>query len=103
MTRHALIERRRLREQIGHYLGSPPLVGSALPVASCSSGAESFPWTSITLWALARSPATAHSRGAGVPTPAHACRSADVQVQLASACSAPWSRCLRHSEISDVY
>src|SRR5262249_43701290 len=39
---------------INHHFGSPPL-DSAPPVASCSSSAESFPCTSITLRALARS------------------------------------------------
>jgi hypothetical protein len=32
---------------INHHVGSPP-VGSALPVASCSSSAESFRCTSMT-------------------------------------------------------
>jgi hypothetical protein len=39
---------------IKHHFGSPPL-GSALPVASCSSNAESFRCTSITRRALPRS------------------------------------------------
>src|SRR5215470_6506841 len=87
---------------IDHHFGSPP-VGSALPVASCSSIAESFRWTSITLWALPnsackratswRSRATSRSRASagGRPrVPPNASR-------------APSSRCRRHSEIDDVY
>ncbi len=34
---------------VDHHFGSPPLSDAALPVVSCSSSAESFPWTSITL------------------------------------------------------
>jgi ABC-type phosphate transport system substrate-binding protein len=32
---------------VSHHLGSPPFT-SALPVATCSSSAESFRWTSMT-------------------------------------------------------
>ena len=74
-----------------------------LSVASCSNSAESFPWTSMTLRALSssaarrsfsrRSRATSRSRGSAGWRPAG----------LASASSAPRSRCLRHSEINEVY
>src|SRR5579859_391051 len=87
---------------IDHHFGSPPLV-SAPPVASCSSSAESFPWISITVCALARSAsrrtlsrrslAISWSRGSLRGRPAGA----------ANAWSAPSSRCLRHSEIIDEY
>jgi hypothetical protein len=78
------------------HVVSPPLPG-ALSVASCSNSAESFPWTSMTLRAFASSAArrsfSRRSRAFSRSTGSAGGRPDG----LASACSAPRSRCLRHS------
>jgi WhiB family transcriptional regulator, redox-sensing transcriptional regulator len=87
---------------LGQLFGSLSLL-VALPFASRSSSAESSPWTSITLRArsscsrsrtLSRARrANSRSRGSTGGRPRRCC----------SAASAPLSRCLRHSLISEVY
>src|SRR5206468_2391426 len=91
----------------GGHLGQP--VGSlslvALSVASSPSSAESSPWTSITLrarssWSRSRalsrsSRASFRSRGSAGGRPR--------RWPSPSPARAPLSRCLRHSEISEVY
>src|SRR5437868_6207426 len=79
-----------------HPVGSPP-VGSALPVASCSSNTESFPWTSITRRAFDRSDC---KRAFSQRSRANSCSRGSVggrPGEALSAWSAPSSRCLRHS------
>src|SRR6266542_2805217 len=87
---------------VGHHFGSPPPV-SAPPVASCSSSAESFPCTSITRRAFPRSDCKrAFSRRSRVSS----CSRESLggrPGEAANAWRAPWSRCLRHSEINDEY
>jgi hypothetical protein len=95
-------QRCQLADGFIDHLVSPVSFG-ALPVASCSNNAESFPWTSITLRAVSNSPSSrstrrcnlafSRSRGSAPWRPAGS----------ASASSAPRSRYLRHSEISDEY
>src|SRR6266511_1262542 len=93
----------KLGDGLVDHLVSPCGCSVTPSVASCSNSAESFPWTSITLRALSsslarrwfcwRSRTTSRSRGSAGGRPDG----------VASACSAPRSRCLRHSETRDVY
>lgn len=94
-------DRGQLCPRLGRHCFSP-VVGLALPVASSSSSAESFPCTSITVRArpssavrrsfACRSRAFSRSSGLAAGRPALAPR----------ASTAPRSRCLRHSEMSEV-
>src|SRR5579884_502866 len=94
--------RRQLRDRLIDHLVSS-LATSAPSDASSSKSAESSPWTRITLRTLTSSPSSrwssrrscwfSHSRGAAGGRP----RGGE------SASSAPLSRCLRHSEINELY
>src|SRR5512133_838077 len=88
---------------VGHCCSPPVVVGGALSVASCSNSAESFPWTSITLRALPSSPSSWATRRRSRAFSRSTGSTGGLPDGVPSTWSAPRSRCLRHSEMSEVY